>query len=103
MLIKIGPTTAINVTRILRVEMLEEVTKTSKDNGFWKPKTLTEETTFAVKVFYRDIDGKDTSFKLYGIKDLDRATKIQEEVLGQIKELELENMSATLENAIRNS
>jgi hypothetical protein len=86
MLIKIGSVSVINITAVKTIHVIE---KSPREH--------------AIEIAYRDIDGKDAKFTLGGILELANAFKVRDEVVGQIKELELENISATLENAIRSN
>lgn len=106
MLIDFGSSVALNVTRIISVCITEKKEKeVIKKGGFFTPNITREVTEYAVELVYINLDGKEAKFTLRhpGDDGLNRCFKTKETLLRQVKELELENMTQTLENAIRNN
>ena len=100
MLIKAGGTT-LNVTavKMIKIDWRHEVKH--KKTGLFKKQIEETKTLWDTILYYKDIDGKEASFKWQGSESHEAAQKIENELLNQIKEVELEHMSAALENAIR--
>jgi hypothetical protein len=103
MMVKIGRTAVINMTAISSVHLLTEKETITTKCGWFEKKIKDIKTTYAVKIYFKDEHGKDSNYKLYGFDDILAAEKIKDEVMSQIKELELEHLTATLENAIKNN
>lgn len=100
MLIKFAKTVILNVTKVRAIRMYDsEDKKVVKKGGFFKADEVKITTRWNVELQYVDIDGKDATQTIWH-RDLQSAEKTQKELLQQIRELELENMTATLENAI---
>jgi hypothetical protein len=57
-------------------------------------------TTYDCKLFYKDIDNKDTSFTWLASPTREGAEIVERQLLDQIKETESERMTAALENAL---
>jgi hypothetical protein len=90
---------AVNVTviKIIKVDLKEEVTY--KNNGFFKKKTKETKYAYDVNMYYNDVNGRDAIFT-WQCGERKETEAVERELLNQIKEVELEHMTATLENAI---
>jgi hypothetical protein len=70
--------------------------------GFlWLKKDI--KTVYDVWFSYIDQNGRDAEFEWVGADERKDAEAIENQLLSQIKEVELEHISQALENAIRNS
>jgi hypothetical protein len=94
--------TTINVTRVDKIVLQYNVTKTKKRVHLFKV-VEEEKATWDCIMYYRDMDGRDTSFRWHGADNKATVEAIQMELLKQIKEVELESVSTALEDAIRSN
>ena len=99
MLIKVSNTT-LNVTEIEKIIVnSKEVTKVTKLS--WCKKQKEKITDWDLVLYYKDGDGSNETFTWTNCGSYEQVKKLERELLDQIKEVELEHMSAALENAIR--
>jgi antitoxin component of MazEF toxin-antitoxin module len=92
----------INVTVVKQIVVQRRDKVTVVKLGFFKSRKDTK-TVYDVILLYKDQEGNDKKFRWHGAEAKEQAEAIEKELLSQIKEVELEHMSATLENAIRNT
>lgn len=90
----------LNVTGIKKITVDKSVKVSYKKAGLFK-RTQVETVTWGVTLYYKDENGKDANFSWHGADERRLAEEVEKELLSQIKEVELENMSMALENAIR--
>lgn len=98
MLIKVGDNVVLNMVAVSSV-VIDIHEESKKGKALFSGTTI--EKTFAVVINYQDQNNKDNKYTLYGFKEYERASKIRDNVISQIKELEIERISTELENAIR--
>jgi hypothetical protein len=108
MLIKLGNSVNINITAIDEISVIHvEEKRITKKGGLFTPEESVLDKTPALKVHYRDMEGEKRTYTLRWTKEIwgdhaiNEVFKARDELLGQIKELELAQMTATLENSIR--
>jgi len=101
MLIKVNGVT-INVTAVKMIKVDSKEATTYKKVSFFKRVKETKR-EWSCMLFYKDVDGDDATFNWHGAESREEAEAVERELLNQIKEVELEHMTATLESAMRKS
>jgi hypothetical protein len=101
MLIKVD-TVTLNVTRVNKIIVESKEETSFKKVGLFK-KNKEIKTTWQLTLHYKDTDGDDVTFCWHGAKSTEEIKMVEQQLLSQIKEVELEHMSAALESAIRSN
>ena len=77
-------------------------TVTEKGAGWFSPPVKATITTYVVTVVYKDMESNQKTYKMT-FPTANGCLNAKDEVLRQVRELEMENMTMTLENAIKDT
>jgi hypothetical protein len=101
MLVKVAED-IFNMTVLESVQIFDEPNMVVKKGRFFDRKEQ-DGIKYALVLFYKDIHNKSNEFTLYGITTFQEAAKYRDEVIEQAKELEVNQATQLLEEAIRKS
>jgi len=107
MLIKVGNASIVNASEVDTIYISEKKVKKLVKAAPWyslKPSEYKEETEYTIELSYVDNSNNKRCFLLAcPSHTLDQVRKIKDDILAQVKELEIERLSTQLESAIRKS
>ena len=102
MLVKIHNNVAINMLSIMSVMVRETVKTTTVGGGWFSEGKKNTSYEYDVEIQYKNVDNERASFKYMCHNNDKLASKIKDEVLSQVKELENVGATQALEEAIKN-